>query len=74
MGEIGKAVFSGPGAVIIQMAFVAIASYVFSAIAGALGKGQIAKFINTAAVFVCLGLVVVTIGKALVDVGKVLGF
>lgn len=74
MGEIGKTLFQGPGAVLIQLAFLAFGTFIAEFIVSALGKGQYARLIVTAGLFTAFTLVLHTIGRALSEASKIMGF
>ena len=74
MGEIGRGVLAGPGVVILQLMFLAIATFIAEFIVVALGKGQYAKLIVAGGLFTGFTLVLYTIGRALTEAGKVMGF
>lgn len=73
MSEISRSLFSHQGAVIVQIALLAVGGWLMSYIAEAVGKAQLARLINMAAIMVAFGLVVGTIWSALSAVAKVLG-
>lgn len=74
MGEIGKSLFQGPGAVVLQIAFLAIGTWIAEFIVKAIGKGQYVRLIVVAGLFVGFSLVLYTVSGALAEALKVMGF
>lgn len=63
----------GPGAVVIELALLGVGGWLMSYIARGVGKGQLARLIHMATVFVGLMLVLGTVLRALAAVSNVLG-
>lgn len=73
MTEIARGVFLGPGAVVIEIALLAIGGWAMSYIAQALGKGQLARLIHIAMLFAAFCIVINTLWNALSAVARVFG-
>lgn len=69
MNEIAKQTFvHGPGALVMQLVFLAVVGWFATSIASASGKGQLANMINIIIVFGAIGLV----GTAVISALKVM--
>jgi hypothetical protein len=73
MFSIAGDLFRGPGAIIIQLALLAIGGWMLGYITQAVGKGQISQLIHMGMIFVAFILVVKTLYDALTAVSRVLG-
>lgn len=73
MLQIAGDLFRGPGAIVIQLALLAIGGWLMSYIAQALGKGQVAQLVHLAVIFTAFVLVVNLLFTALMAAGRVLG-
>jgi len=76
MKELARYIFSSSGAgyLIVQLMFIAVASYLGGWIAKATGKGQIAQMINVASILIGILLVAETAVSTLTRVMKVFGY
>lgn len=72
--EIAVQTFSGQGLIIIQMALIALAGFLFRYIAIAAQQPQIANMIGAATVFTCISMVAATAFHALNAVLNAVGF
>jgi hypothetical protein len=73
MGSIAKAMISGPGIVIPQLLFLAVAGWLAEYIASAVGKGQLSQLIRLSCLLVGFCLVVNQVVIALGAFGKAIG-
>lgn len=64
MKEMMRIAFSGEGAVILKMVGVGLGSWMAGSVLSAIGKGQLSKLVNVAAVFLCLAMVFGAIASA----------
>jgi hypothetical protein len=73
MSEIARTLFTGGGAVILQLMFLGLAGWIGSYFSSAVGKGQLAQLIHLAVLFVAFTIVVKTLFDALKAASQVLG-
>lgn len=73
MTDIARGLFLGPGAVVIEIALLAIGGWLMGYIAQAVGKGQLARLVHIAMLFAAFVIVVNTLWNALTAVARVLG-
>lgn len=65
MSNLMSIAFSGPGAVMLQLLGIGVGSWVCSAILTAIGKGQLAKFVQVISVFLAIGLAIGAVGSVI---------
>ncbi len=74
MWDVARSTFAvgGPGAIIIQLTFIAVVSWLSSMITNAIGKSQISSIIQGVSNLICIGLAGKVLYDALVSINKVI--
>lgn len=65
MSKLLAIAFSGPGAVMLQLLGIGVGSWICSAVLSAIGKGQLAKFVQVISVFLAIGLAISSVGAVI---------
>ena len=65
MSKLLAIAFSGPGAVMLQLLGLGVGSWVICSILSAIGKGQMAKFVQVVSVFLAIGLAFGAVGSVI---------
>lgn len=73
MSDIARVVFTGSGAIVVQLLVIALGTWVSEAICSAIGKGQLSNLIRLGGILTALTLVINSLWQALSAAAKVMG-